>query len=303
MEIVLKGHILNWPWRGHLERRRRRGEVTRKAVCEYLEPFVPDSIPEDAPTDLNDAGNPERTRPDGENGERIFTIWLQGEDKAPEIVKACIGSIRHNCKAQLVVLDCESLAEWISLPDCIIRKWKEGKIRPAHFADICRVELLYRYGGVWMDATCFATSDIPAEIMDEDFFIYLSGDRLKGSYSFVQNCFFRSVKGSYLIRAWREAIFNYWKAEDSIIDYFAHQLLFRLTVVKNHRAARLFGKMPHVVQDPTHELWFGHRDEAFDKEEFARLTGGAFYQKTEYKSKSAREPVPGSYADVMRKMY
>ena len=42
--IVLKGHVLNWPWRPRLERRRVRGEVTRDAVCSYLGRYVPEFL-------------------------------------------------------------------------------------------------------------------------------------------------------------------------------------------------------------------------------------------------------------------
>lgn len=290
--IILYGHVLNWPWRSRTERRRARGTATEKAVSRYLERYIPaiSGIPEDSME--KDCGK-----------ERIFSIWLQGEDKAPGIVRACIESIRHNCPQELVVLDEQSLQDWIRLPDHIIGKWKEGKIKPAHFADICRVELLYRYGGVWLDATNFVTSPVPQWIMDEDFFIYLSGDTLKGSYSFVQNCFFRSRKGSYLIKTWRAAIMAYWASENCAIDYFVHQLLFKLTVMNNPLAKRYFDRMPHLIQDPTHNLWWKYRDMPFDRTTFEKETSGSFFQKTEYKSEAAMHPVPGSFSDIMQNMY
>ena len=330
LPIILYGHIFNWPWRPHLLRRQIRGEITQDAVCRYLDRYV-------SPCYHDEAGSKRCVRPvQGSAGEerqyttekaecrttpetgpatpasghattpdreRIFTIWLQGEDNAPAIVRACLRSIRHNCRQELTVIDERSLQDWIILPDYIMEKWKAGKIRAAHFADICRVELLYRYGGIWMDATCFATSPVPQQITDEDFFIYLSGSRLKGMYSFVQNCFFRAKKGNYLLGAWRDSIFRYWAAEDSIIDYFAHQLLFKVTVGKNPDARRLFEGMPHIVQDPTHTVWEEYRDRPFDRETFDRLTAGAFFQKTEYKSDSARHPVPGSFSETMQNMY
>lgn len=292
-EIILYGHILNWPWRSHLERRDARGAVTEKAVSRYLEryaPFIAD-IREDI------------TEKEASGQERIFSIWLQGEKNAPGIVQASLKSIRHNCTQELVVLDEKSIAEWISLPGYIMDKWKSGKIRPAHFADICRVELLYRYGGVWLDATCFVTSPIPRWITDEDFFIYLGGNTLKGSYAFVQNCFFRSRKGDLLVKVWREAISAYWAAENSAIDYFVHQLLFKMAVLNNPQAKGRFDRMPHMEQDPTHALWLEYRDRPFDRETYDRVTAGAFFQKTEYKSGSAKQPATGSFSDIMQKMY
>ncbi len=293
LAIVVRGHILNWPWRPRELRRKVRGEVTRKAVCQYLSGYIPyiQSIEED-PSEMETGGR-----------ERIFSIWLQGEENAPELVKACFRSMRHHCSQELVVLDENTLWDWIELPEHIMRKRAEGRIRPAHFADICRVELLYRYGGIWLDATDFVTSPIPEEIMKEDFFIYMAGSRLNGWYSYVQNCFFRSRKGNHILKAWRAAIHRFWEKEDRIADYFMHQILFKMVVENNEPAARLFAKMPKIEQDPTHTVWWQHRADPFDASLFEELTGGAFYQKTEFKSKDANEPLKGSFSDVMQNMY
>ena len=290
LRIALFGHVLNWVWRPGNIRRCCRGEVTRKAVLDYLRQYAPyiSDIPEDAPSE------PEP--------ERIFSIWLQGEDQAPAIVRACWRSIRRCCSQELVILDDKTLPQWIELPDYIMRKWKEGRMRPAHFTDICRTELLLRHGGVWMDATDFATASIPDYVMNEDFFIFRSDGRLSGSYAFVQNCFFRARKGSYLLKVWNEAIQTYWKYEDSTMDYYVHQMLFGLAVSCNPRARALFERMPALSQDATHALWWDYRDRPFSREVFDRVTSGTFFQKTEYKSRSASSPLPGSFSDVMQRM-
>ncbi len=292
LKIIIRGHVLNWPWRSKEERRKIRGAIIQEAVCDYLSKYINaiQSVKEDGGISEGDK-------------ERIFSIWLQGGDNAPDIVKACWRSIRHNCSQELVVLDEKSLWEWIELPEYIMRKRAEGKIKPAHFADICRVELLYQYGGVWLDATDFVTSPIPEEIMEEDFFIYLCGPQINGGYTFIQNCFFRSRKGNFIIKAWREAIHEYWKNEDGTADYFVHQLLFKMVVENNAKAAELFSAMPKIEQDPTHALWWSCRSKTFDRKLFEDLTRNSFYQKVEYKSKYARKPVRGSFSDIMQNMY
>lgn len=293
LTIVLSGHVLNWPWRTRLERRRCRGEVIHRSVLNYLSRYSAEI--------QNFTVEPDMVAPTPET-ERIFTVWLQGEDHAPEIVRACLRSIRRHCRQELVVLDENSLGDWIELPQYIVRKWKAGKIRPAHFTDICRTELIYRHGGVWLDATDFVTRPVPEEIMKADFFIYLSGNTLKGSYAFVQNCFFRAVKGNYLLGAWNHAIQTYWLHEESIVDYFAHQLLFELTVRTDPKAGEMFAGMIKLEQDPTHALWLRYKDLPFSQQAFEEVTAGAFFQKTDYKSESAVRPVPGSFADIMLKM-
>lgn len=292
LSIILHGHLLNWPWRSRLERRRQRGRATQSAVSKYLDNY-------------REAFN--SISPDGlvsaDSGERIFSIWFQGIEQAPRIVKACWRSIRANCSRELVVLDNDSILNWVQLPDYVLEKWRRGLMRPAHFSDICRLDLLYRYGGYWMDATDFAPSELPKWISDEDFFVYMGGDNLKGSYAFVQNCFIRARKGNFLVGAWRDALLYYWKHENSAADYYIHQMIFRKLVECNAEAASQFERMPKVVQDPTHALWFGYAAKPFDRKIFERLCSGAAFQKTEYKSATAQNPPENSFAEVMMNMY
>ena len=283
--VAVFGHLLNWPWRSRLERRRVRGRVIREAALDCLHPYaaVVRNVPED--------------KPDHAEPRRIFTLWLQGEEQAPPLVRACLDSIRRHADADLVVLDERSVFDWIDIPEEIVRKWKEGKIKAAHFADICRVDLLYRHGGVWMDATCFMDAPFPEWLWKADFFVYQGGDTLKGAYSGIQNCFIRGAKDAYLLKVWREIILAYWKEEDSPLDYFVHQLLFCLALDANPRAAALYAEMPSLIQDPTHVLWYEYADRPYDEDCLHAICAEALFQKLNYKTPSASKPVPGSFAD------
>lgn len=286
-ELIVKGHILNSPFKSREARRSRRYKATRDSVMNYLKRYVPEvRASEPAPVDQP-----------GEEKERAFTIWYQGEENAPELVKSCFRSMRRNLKQELVVLDADTIFDWITLPEYIVRKWKEGKIHNTQFSDICRVELLYQHGGLWLDATDFVTSPVPDYIMNEDFFLFLAGDKIRGSYAFIQSCFIRSGKGNPLLGVWREANFTYWKEENSKVNYFILHLLFLLCIQNNPIAMEEFRKMPQVVQDPTHRLW-DHYNERFEPDRYRELTKDAFFQKTSYKSKGLNDLAPdtiGSY--------
>lgn len=291
MGIILKGHILNLPWASRMQRRRHRGLVTQRLVCDYLDRYVPyfREVPEDAAVVSQDK-------------ERIFSIWLQGEDAAPQIVKACWRSIRKHCTQELVILDQNSIFDWIELPSYVLEKWRSGKMRACHFADICRIELLYRQGGLWLDATDYVFAPMPAWLLEQEFFVYMSGEKQRGFYSFIQNCFIRGRKGAYLLKAWRQAVLSYWEHEDSTIDYFVHQLLFKKLVDSNPKAAEHFEKMPKLSQDPTHTLWFEHASDQYQPALFKTLTEAALFQKTEYKSEDATSPAAGSFAEKLIKL-
>lgn len=274
VHLTVQGHILNPLWGSREERRKKRYKATFDSVMGYLRRY---------------AGPISRIRPEKPDTtpepERAFTIWYQGEEQAPPLVKACFRSMRRHLRQELVVLDSNTLFDWISLPEHIVEKWREGKIAHTQFSDICRIELLYRHGGLWFDATDFVTAPVPQYIMDQDFFLFMAGEKIRGSYAFIQSCFIRARKGNPVLGVWREANSIYWKEENLKINYFVHHMLLRLSVEVNPVAAENFAKMTKVDQDPTHSLWGEHCAEEYDEKTFAALTSEAFFQKTNYKDK------------------
>lgn len=101
----------------------------------------------------------------------IWVCWLQGEENAPPLVRRCIASIRqHAGKHPVHVLTEENLPSYIDLPSIIWKKRKEGKIQSANFSDVVRMALIYRYGGLWLDATIFCSKQISIGILKKSFF-------------------------------------------------------------------------------------------------------------------------------------
>ena len=88
----------------------------------------------------------------------IWICWLQGKENAPDIIKCCLNSVKENSRDFLVKIINESnLDSYVTLPDYIIRKWKQGIIPNALFSDLIRLELLIKYGGLWLDSTVLMT--------------------------------------------------------------------------------------------------------------------------------------------------
>ena len=123
-DIVWRAHILNWFWRPREVRRKIRSDILAEAIPKYFERYLPSAAAiEERPVIKDDAN------------EKIFTLWLQGEDNAPPLVKACFRSVRRHCKQELVVLDENSVLDYITLPQEIIDKYRAGKLR-AHILQI-----------------------------------------------------------------------------------------------------------------------------------------------------------------------
>ena len=284
--LLVEGHLLNPVWDGEERHRARRCKAFGRILMDYMRKNWLQAAADVPVTPV--------IRNDSE--ERIFTLWLQGEEQAPDIVKSCFASIRKHCTQPLVILDGETVFDWITLPESIVEKYRAGKIKPAHFADICRVELLHTYGGYWLDSTCYVSAPIPAWITEHDFFVFMAGEKVHGNYSFIQNCFIRARKGSYLLEAWRAMILDYWLHEDRRVDYFQHQVMFRTLVTYNATASKLFGEMAQLDQYPTHLYLYEYKDLPYDEKVLLKAAEeGFFYQKTSYRD--LENIVPGSFAD------
>ena len=95
---------------------------------------------------------------------KIWTLWFQGVSEAPFIVKECIDSwVRNNPTWDVVVLDSSNINNYIQLdmPEEILEN-----VCLANQADLIRLLLLSKYGGVWCDATTFCTRPLDNWIDD-----------------------------------------------------------------------------------------------------------------------------------------
>lgn len=296
-KFTLFAHILNPLWDSRLKRRIRRGEYKWKRTENYLKKYkeyaealkVDDEKSESCLSEM---------RKRHKAGDYVFSIWFQGEENAPKLVKECFRRLRAVYGEKFVVLDNTTLWDWIELPEHVLTKWRGGKIIAANFSDICRIELLYTYGGMWFDATDFLTKPVPAEIAGADLFMFMEGGKITPT-TLIQSCFMRAARGNALYAMWRKMLFHYWEGEENAIDYFLAHYLLRFIIENNREAARLFDRMPKINQDPTHFLWFRDRNKPYSEQLYREATEHTFFQKTNFKCKDAVNPAPGTVADFI----
>lgn len=92
---------------------------------------------------------------------KIFYGWLQGEENLPVLARCCYNSLKENAGGyEIVFIDEKNFSEYVEIPAYIFEKYKAGKIKPAHFADVLRMNLLEQYGGLWLDATILVTEPL-----------------------------------------------------------------------------------------------------------------------------------------------
>lgn len=153
----------------------------------------------------------------------VWTLWWQGEEKAPDIVKACIQSMRENFPyAKVIVLNKDNIHKYINIPNHIFLKFKRKLITITHLSDIIRMRLLYKYGGLWMDSTVYVNSKVPERIFDLNFFTIKKrrNDNHKG-ISKDQWCGFLigGRQGENIFELQTKLLNKYWEKENYMIDY------------------------------------------------------------------------------------
>ncbi|WP_317179638.1 capsular polysaccharide synthesis protein [Lelliottia amnigena] len=176
----------------------------------------------------------------------IWICWFQGFDCAPELVKRCIESIQlHSPNANVVILTDENISQYLSLPEFITTKYQNGLIGKAHYSDIVRCSLLYKYGGVWIDSTVFITKSIP-ESFYEYSFSSLRFDSIDSSLSkgYWTTYFLACHKENTILKFVRDVLYSYWRIHDTSIEYFLTDYIFLYARERNSQCREMMDQQP-----------------------------------------------------------
>ena len=158
-----------------------------------------------------------------ENKKIIWSLWWQGAEQVPEVIKLCQASIRKNAPdCEFIVVTKDNLEKYLSLPSCILEKVEAKTFSLTHFSDIIRVNLLKKYGGLWLDATIFITKDIPESIFNRHYFTRKVKPVKMGCVSQARwtNGIMASQKDNPYIEFAVDFYNEYWKKQTALIEYF-----------------------------------------------------------------------------------
>lgn len=119
---------------------------------------------------------------------RVWILWYQGFSEAPFIVKKCVDSwITRNPTWEVVLLDQTNIGDYadLGMPEITV-----SALLLPHRADLFRLALLAKHGGVWADATTFCVrplDDWLEEYCDSGFFAFSNPgkDRLMSNWFMV----------------------------------------------------------------------------------------------------------------------
>lgn len=216
----------------------------------------------------------------------VWFCWLQGLESAPQLVLQCYASLKHHLPdREIKIIDNNNWQEFVELPEYVLKKWKRGRIPPANFSDLLRLQLLIRYGGTWVDATLLCTgfstqeTQKQKEYMDNELFVFRYTPPGIDDGINISNWFITSCTNNEVLIVLRDILYEYWKDYDCVLNYCMFHLFFKFI---SHEYPDLMSGMPYGSSQKSIALMH-HLGDVFNSDKWDRLIGNVAFHKLSYR--------------------
>ena len=215
----------------------------------------------------------------------IWVFWFQGFEFAPPLVQACFENLKRKNK-NVIAIDKNNLDTYLQLPSYIKQKVVEGKITFTHYSDIIRVSLLAEYGGMWIDATCFTSTEMPKSAKERAF--YSSKTVNQNPLPLWSNSRWcgwgqgTCYKHYPLFVFLKDILYTYWKQENLLIDYLLLDAVMEIGIEENQRVHEDMDSLP-TNNLQRNNLWL-LMNQTFSMDKYKELTNDTWLYKLSYKT-------------------
>jgi FkbM family methyltransferase len=198
----------------------------------------------------------------------IYSLWLQGLDAAPEIVRLNFDRWKSlNPGYSVEILDAASVVR--SLADFPLPL---SALPPQALSDVVRAYILSTRGGIWVDASVLPTRPLdewlPEVITQSGFFAFErpAPDRPISSW------FLAATAENQMLKSWWAAVQNFWSAPRTLVEgipddpvssvsmqngsypYFWFHYLFQLLLERDPEFSAAWAKCTKLSADAPHIL-------------------------------------------------
>ena len=168
--------------------------------------------------------------------QKVFVLWWDGFENAPEIVKSCRKSLQTGFpNAKIIELTKNNFRDFTDIDERIIDGLNNEKISIQTFSDILRFNVLKNNGGAWVDATLFFAepSNLLSNLAQKPFesLAFSTSSKYlqyKGEYCNWSGFFISSRKNSVLTQAMDYVFQSYYLKYGGYPIYFFIDALFML---------------------------------------------------------------------------
>ena len=203
----------------------------------------------------------------------VWILWLQGWENAPWLSQQVAESWRvKNPGWKVVLLNENNLKDYLDDVNFLARE----SISPAAKSDIVRLNMLYKHGGVWADATllCMRSLDVWVDkaVNPSNFWMYHGNGAGMKSEEGPASWFMISKARSYIISKWKHACNEYWEKNDSTENYFWMDGLFKILYENDKEFKRQWDATPYIdAEDPGQSHLFANGSWSENTEELKNL--------------------------------
>lgn len=240
-----------------------------------------------------------------ENSKIIWTLWWQGYENAPEIVKYCLDNMKiyaHKNGFEFFCLDQQTFKEFVDFPDYLEDKIRQGNISIANISDIIRVSLLAKYGGTWIDSTVFIQTSFDWTVFNRSYFTLKTGEITDYSPNIAKNRWksFLLSGNSSLYAFTRDFFFEYFKKYDFVVDYLLIDYIFELAFQRN---SNIRNQMLDLEITNPNLFWLEkHFEDTFEESLWKEISKETKIFKTTYKlSERTKENKNNFYTALINK--
>lgn len=230
--------------------------------------------------------------------DKVWICWFQGIENAPLLVQKCYKSVVSNMPdKEVILITSENMERYVQFPNFIIDKWKKGYITHTHMTDLLRLELLIKYGGMWLDATVFCSDcNIPSYFFDSDLFFYQCLKPGKdGHANYVSSWLISAKTNNKVLMAVRELCYTYWTKNKKMCDYFLlHDFM---SIVLDRYQDELKAIPPR--DNATPHILLLRFFEQYDESIWNCIKSQTPFHKLSYKFEEEKTQVKDTYYDVI----
>ena len=237
------------------------------------------------------------TEKEHKSSDTIWICWFQGMDNAPDLVKKCYQSvIKNNPDKKVIVITEKNISDYVTFPEYIVTKWKQGVITHTHMTDLLRLELLITYGGLWLDATVLCTGIAPEYFFDSDLFFFqtLKPGR-DGHASYISSWLMEAKTNNKILMATKELCYEYWKTNNTMWDYFLLHDFMSIVLEKYEEDWKKI--IPRDNATP-HILLLRLFDQ-YDEKMWATIKRQTQFHKLTYKFSEEKQKEQGTYYRIL----
>ena len=222
----------------------------------------------------------------------VWVYWKQGIENAPEVVKMCVAKMRSIFGDRLHVLSDNNVKYYVS------SYYTDNITRIAHCSDHIRTELLYRYGGTWIDSTVLIKEKFRKMVDENDFILpsYSKKEPVIGNWLLSV-----STRKTWFWSLMYAALTMYLSEYGDFNEYFMFHVIFRILTMIDKNTGKYWEDS--LLVDASKAITYSQPKqlaEIVNDEEFRNRFNGSPVLKLTYKYDTEQVRLNSNIARIIR---